>query len=278
LLGALCRIFATGKTDAPLPAGQLVTRHALRELQRALDVLLVEDHPANQKLALGLLEKWGHRATLARNGQEALDQFAQRTFDLILMDMQMPVMGGLEATLHIRRLERQRQMPPTPIIAMTAAAMAEDRKACFAAGMDDYLAKPIRTRELLDKLQAFGAQIEISDEKPSAFDYGAALNAADRETVEIIAGIFLDTWQRDIQQLRDSIARHDAAGTERTAHTLKGTLATFAAQPAVRLAAQLESRARHLQMEGMSGGIDLLAHEILALEPYLKLVVARISG
>jgi PAS domain S-box-containing protein len=112
---------------------QPINRHALRERQQPLDILLVEDHPINQKLACGLLAKWGHRVTLAANGQEALTHFAGRRFDLILMDLQMPVMGGLEATRRIRESERQQQLPPTPIIAMTAAAMDEDRAACLAA-------------------------------------------------------------------------------------------------------------------------------------------------
>jgi CheY-like chemotaxis protein len=115
-------------------------------------VLLVEDHPTNQKLALGLLERWGHAATLARNGQEAIDLWQRQHFDVILMDMQMPVMGGVEATRLIRAEEAARALPRTPIIAMTAAAMEEDRTTCLAAGMDDYLAKPIKIKELQEKL------------------------------------------------------------------------------------------------------------------------------
>jgi nitrogen fixation negative regulator NifL len=151
LHAALGRLFDTTPTTMPAP---LVTRHSLRESRHALNILLVEDHPTNQKLALGLLGKWGHETTLARNGREALDILASRSFDVILMDMQMPVMGGVEATQHIRAREAARRLPRTPIIAMTAAAMQEDRDACLAAGMDDYLSKPIRVRELQEKLGA----------------------------------------------------------------------------------------------------------------------------
>jgi len=276
LLAALCRVFDATEQQVASPQ-HLLTRHALREVQRTLDILLVEDHLINQKLALGLLEKWGHRATLANNGQEALVFFGQRTFDLILMDMQMPVMGGLDATLRIREMERTLNLHRTPIIAMTAAAMQSDREACLAAGMDEYLSKPIKVKELLEKLLTFGGQMEVSDEAPLAFDYAAALITADRETVEIIAGVFLDTWQRDIERLRDGVSQKDAGLTERTAHGFKGSLASFAAEPAVRVAADLESRARQQKLEGMSPDIDSLEREIGVLVTHLKVIAASVS-
>ncbi|MFH1660215.1 MAG: response regulator [Pseudomonadota bacterium] len=156
LHAALGRLFDNAPITNKVTGAPLVTRHSLREARRALVVLLVEDHPTNQKLALGLLGKWGHIATLARNGQEALDILATRSFDVILMDMQMPVMGGIEATQRIRARETEHQLKHTPIIAMTAAAMQDDRDACLAAGMDDYLSKPIRVKELQEKLQSIG--------------------------------------------------------------------------------------------------------------------------
>ncbi|MCG2575748.1 response regulator [Dechloromonas sp. XY25] len=155
LLAALGRLFAAPAAKPVVDGVSLVTRHSLRESRLALKILLVEDHPTNQKLTLGLLDKWGHDATLARNGREALDILQASSFDLILMDMQMPVMGGIEATRQIRAGERQRQLPRTPIVAMTAAAMQGDREACLAAGMDDYLAKPIQAGELQAKLATY---------------------------------------------------------------------------------------------------------------------------
>jgi signal transduction histidine kinase/ActR/RegA family two-component response regulator len=117
----------------------------------SLSILVVEDHPINQLLASRMLEKWGHRVTLAENGQEALERLStpSESFDLVLMDMQMPVMGGLEATVKIR------QMPPfrdLPIVAMTANAMLGDREMCLEAGMNDYLSKPILAKDLEEKL------------------------------------------------------------------------------------------------------------------------------
>jgi CheY-like chemotaxis protein len=123
------------------------------EAARSLHVLLVEDHPINQMLATTLLKKWGHTVVLAKNGQEAVNLFATRAWDIILMDMQMPVMGGLEATRLIRSVEPAGQR--TPIVAMTANAMESDRQACLDAGMDDHLAKPFTASGLQAKLKHF---------------------------------------------------------------------------------------------------------------------------
>jgi PAS domain S-box-containing protein len=124
-----------------------------------LEVLLVEDNLINQKLALRLLEKWRHHTTLATNGQEAIDAItAGARFDLVLMDMQMPVMGGIDATLRIRQWEQDSGQRRLPIIAMTANAMQGDRDACLAAGMDDYISKPISQAGLLAMLQRFSPE------------------------------------------------------------------------------------------------------------------------
>jgi len=277
LLAALCRVFDDDAPEALAEPGHILSRHALGELQNSLDILVAEDHPTNQRLALGLLEKWGHRATLAVNGQEALDILEKRRFDLVLMDMQMPVMGGVEATLRLREREESQRRQRTPVIAMTAAATEDDRAACLAAGMDDYLSKPIKVKELLEKLLAFGAATTIPEPLPPAFDYAAAIASADRETVEIIAEVFLDTWARDVELMRHGLADDDIALLERTAHSLKGTLACFAAEPAVRVAADIEGRARLLRLEGISLEIDSLEREIQTLAGHLKLFAANNS-
>jgi PAS domain S-box-containing protein len=201
LLAALSRVFDLCRDNQVPDPDHLVTRDALRELQRSLDILLVEDHQTNQKLALSLLEKWGHRTALAVNGLEAVKMTAEHRYDLILMDMQMPVMSGIEATRIIRAREVASGEAPVMIIAMTAAATPEDQAACMAAGMDDYIPKPIKTRLLMDKLLAFGGQHSAAM-GTQLFDYAQALRSADQETVEIIAGVFLDTWQQDMNKIR----------------------------------------------------------------------------
>ncbi|MEI7431065.1 MAG: response regulator, partial [Betaproteobacteria bacterium] len=133
----------------------------LKESVAPLTVLLVEDNLINRKVALSILKKSGHRVSTANDGAEALNLLEQQHFDAILMDMQMPVLDGLATT----RLIREKEAGSTahiPIIAMTANAMQGDRETCLAAGMDDYLAKPIKAPELREKLEAIAAKLEAS--------------------------------------------------------------------------------------------------------------------
>jgi CheY-like chemotaxis protein len=120
----------------------------------ALRILLAEDNVVNKKVAARVLERRGHRVTLANNGAESVTLYGQDTFDLILMDIQMPVMDGYEATLAIRNAERKTGAH-IPIVALTAHAMTGDRENCLAAGMDDYISKPIHLEELLQKVEQF---------------------------------------------------------------------------------------------------------------------------
>ncbi|HEV2420013.1 MAG TPA: response regulator [Terriglobia bacterium] len=134
----------------------LVTRHTLRPLRQArsgLRVLLTEDNLVNQKLAVKLLEKQGHKVVVANNGREALAALDKEKFDLVLMDVQMPVMGGFEATGAIREREKATGAH-MPIIAMTAHAMKGDREKCLEAGMDGYVSKPVNVQDLLDAIGA----------------------------------------------------------------------------------------------------------------------------
>ena len=127
--------------------GPVITRHTIQEARRRLRVLLAEDNPVNQKLAIKLLEKRGHLVSVVANGQEAIDALKGEHFDLILMDVQMPDLDGFEATGRIRNREKE-EGGHIPIVAMTAHAMKGDREQCLAAGMDDYVSKPIKVTEL----------------------------------------------------------------------------------------------------------------------------------
>ena len=151
-----CIVRVLGASCAGTRPAALVTHHALREQKRKLHVLLAEDNPVNKKLAARLLEKNGHRVTVANNGREALAALDQETFDVVLMDVQMPEMDGFEATAAIRVRERSTG-GHLPIVAMTAHAMHDDRDRCLAAGMDGYIAKPIRVQELIDLLDRLAA-------------------------------------------------------------------------------------------------------------------------
>jgi signal transduction histidine kinase/ActR/RegA family two-component response regulator len=149
------KALAAAAQPAPL-RGALSAGPAPARASGRLQVLLVEDHPINQKLAISLIERSGHQVTLAQNGEEGLHAAMRQTFDLIFMDMQMPVMDGLQATRAIRAFELDQLKPRVPIVAMTANAMPSDREACHAAGMDDFLSKPFKAdtlRELLSQAE-----------------------------------------------------------------------------------------------------------------------------
>ena len=130
----------------------LITRHVLTQSRARYSILLAEDNAVNQKLAVRLLEKRGHRVSVAENGRDVLDALARERFDIVLMDVQMPVMDGLQATAEIRRRERETGIH-LPIVAMTANAMKGDREKCLLAGMDDYLSKPLKPLDLLKTIE-----------------------------------------------------------------------------------------------------------------------------
>ena len=251
----------------------LVTSHSLREEQVLLNVLLVEDHLINQKLAITLLERWGHHVEVAGNGQVAVEMAANQQFDVILMDMMMPVMDGLEATRLIRASETIRR---TPIIAMTANAMEADRERCMQAGMDDYLSKPIKAQELRQMLQHFSsAEVLVSQTRPApltvpapampAFDYGAALKLADQEVIEIISEAFVDQWPAELEKINNGVSCGDLTVVMHTAHALKGTLSMFGAAPASALAAQMEQLAMRKDVEGVNALVTPLSHALTSL-------------
>ena len=142
--------------------GALVTRHSLRAVpsalvrgtSRRLRILLAEDNEINQRLAMTVLSKWGHSVAVASNGREAVEAVERERFDLVLMDVQMPVLDGFEATGIIRHKESERG-GRIPIVAMTAHALKGDREKCIAAGMDDYVSKPINKEALLAELNVY---------------------------------------------------------------------------------------------------------------------------
>jgi two-component system, sensor histidine kinase and response regulator len=251
--------------------------------QRQLDVLLVEDNLINQKLAVTLLARWGHRVTVAENGEVAVEMASRRAFDVVLMDMMMPVMDGLEATRLIRAMPGMGAS--VPIVAMTANAMASDRERCLAAGMNDYISKPIKAQELQTLLQKVGSEVSASDaQRPAAaasspqpgdrqgfaFDYDAGLRGMDQEILEIIGQSFLDQWPEEIQKVRLNLQASDAAPVFHTAHALKATLAMFGAEPASQLAARLEQAAQAGDVPACESLLQAFAVEVDCLRQALQ--------
>ena len=264
-------------------AAPVVTRHAVRESTPSLEILLVEDNAMNRELATVLLTNAGHRVTHAEHGREALARHAASHFDLILMDLQMPEMGGFEATAQIRQREAH-GMPRSVIIAMTASAFEGDRDRCIAGGMDDYLSKPFRTAAFQSLIQQHVLQIEKHAPDPAAppagapaamqvqagFDYGAALAGADPDVVAIIGAAFLAGLPAQLDAMRAALQADDRPAVSRQAHALAGLLGNFHAVPAVAIAAAIER-------EAPAAAASALGARLAALEAQLSLF-ARQAG
>ncbi len=206
----------------------------------ALHILLAEDNLINQQLVLRLFEKLGHRLTLVDNGAAAVALATKESFDLIFMDVQMPEMDGLIATAHIRQWEQQHG-GHTPIVAMTARAMQGDRERCIAAGMDDYLSKPIHTQRVHQLLAQY-CRTDPQPLKHEILQWNKALIRldGDAELLLELAEIFLKDGPTLTQQLEDALARSDDPAVRRDLHSLKGVLVNFGAYHAAQQAELLE--------------------------------------
>jgi signal transduction histidine kinase/DNA-binding response OmpR family regulator/HPt (histidine-containing phosphotransfer) domain-containing protein len=218
----------------------------LPQIRQQLHVLLAEDNLINQRLAVRLLEKRGHTVVVANDGQEVLKALESDVFHLILMDVQMPDMGGLETTAAIRARERE-SGGHVPIIALTAHAMAGDRDRCLAAGMDGYIAKPINPKELFDLIDALlfpepPPPAPAPRETPVGFNKAVLLHrlGGDEELLHEMVQLFLDTLPRQLHDLRAALASKDAAKIAATAHSLMGAVGNFGTTPAWELAQRLE--------------------------------------
>ncbi len=235
-------------------SASLVTRHSLRESRPGLRILLAEDNPVNQQLAVKLLQKHGHSVVVANNGREALAALEKEKFQLVLMDVQMPEMGGLEATEAIRAQEKVTGAH-IPIIAMTAHAMKGDREKCLEAGMDGYVSKPIKVKELLDAIDAVipsaisakEAAMEPTLHTPyKAMNYEKALAQmeGDNELLGQVASLFLNDVAAQLDKMRSALEQQDLETLGRVAHAIKGSVANFSAERAVNAALKLETASR----------------------------------
>ncbi|PJJ17507.1 PAS domain S-box-containing protein [Janthinobacterium sp. 67] len=240
-------------------AAPAAARHREQEGMPGLEILLVEDNAMNRELATVLLSNAGHRVTHAENGRIALDRHATGHFDLILMDLQMPEMGGFDATAHIRAREAQ-GMPRSVIVAMTASAFEGDRERCLASGMDDYLSKPFSTAAFQSLIERHARQISGQTRPP--FGYGAALELADADVVGIIGASFLASLPAQLDALRAALLAGDRASVSRQAHTLAGLLANFRATPAVAIAAAIEREAAKAPQNALLARLAALEEQL----------------
>ena len=213
-----------------------------------LRVLVAEDNPVNQKLTMTLLEKSGHFPKLAPNGARAVEMFKSEEFDLILMDVQMPKMDGLQATREIRSLSGGGSR--IPILAMTAHATESDRDKCLAAGVDDYLAKPFRSIDLLAKVQELTGRESVTNETKigkakkhkSSIDWEQAFDTVggDRGLLCDLFEVFLKEEDRMVRDIQNSLENQDYKELRRTAHSLKGALHHLGAVEAAEAARKFE--------------------------------------
>ncbi|WP_231740844.1 response regulator [Thalassoglobus neptunius] len=245
-------------------------------------VLLAEDNLVNQKLAVGILSKLNCEVTVAETGIEAVEKWKAGEFDVILMDIQMPDLDGLKATQQIRALENDAEH--LPIIAMTAHAMSGDREKCLAAGMDDYLSKPVRVGELREKLQSIMNSPKGSTSAPHVhsestandpwvnYDWSVALEnvAGDLELLETVLDAFLQEYPPLLEGIRSSIETDDFDSLSRNAHTLKGTLLSIGAVVPAETLLSLEESAKSKDSSRAKTLSDQLRSEFDKLIPILK--------
>jgi two-component system sensor histidine kinase/response regulator len=240
---------------------------------RTLRVLLAEDNLVNQKLIVRLLEKQGHTVVVAANGREAVEAVERQPFDLVLMDVQMPEMDGFEATAAIRQWERSAGRH-LPILAMTAYAMKGDRERCLAAGMDDYISKPIQPRELwetIDKLVSSVSNAGKEETLASVLDCEEFRKrvGGDTKLLYELIDVFLADLPQLWQNLRDALAHSDAQKLKRAAHTLKGAISVFGAQAAHQAAERVEQLADTGNLAQAAEAVIQLERELDRLQPTL---------
>ncbi len=222
--------------------------------KRSLRILLAEDNAVNQRVAVRLLQGYGHVVVVANHGGEAVEALSKGPFDLVLMDVQMPQMDGFEATRAIREREAATDQH-TPIIAMTAHAMKGDRERCLAAGMDEYLSKPLQREELLRILNWVAEQLEDDTtppvmrgeeerpDSPATIDIAAAIKrlGGDEELFAELSELFRGEGPRMIQEIREALETGDALAVQRIAHGLKGAAGYLGGTQTVDAAYRLEA-------------------------------------
>jgi|HubBroStandDraft_6_1064221.scaffolds.fasta_scaffold01339_6 PAS domain S-box-containing protein len=250
---------------------------------RLLRILVAEDNPVNQELVLHLLERRGHSVIVAENGRQALAAIEKHKFDLVLMDVQMPEMGGIEATQAIREKEKSTGTH-LPIVAMTAHAMRGDRERCIEAGMDSYLAKPLDPRTFLQTVESMGSSeipkpafpAEQTEEASPPIAGGpdeSALLArfnGNHKLLQTLVKAFLEDAPKMMDRIRKAVTARDAAALADAAHALKGSVGNFGPSSPFETARRMELSARQGTLEGSWEAFATLEDEMAALSPVLK--------
>jgi signal transduction histidine kinase/CheY-like chemotaxis protein len=230
-------------------------------------VLLAEDNVVNQRVAVGLLTRRGHQVTIVANGREAVDAVAREQFDIVLMDLQMPVMGGIEATRAIRDRERELSIGQIRIVAMTAHAMSGDRERCLAAGMDGYLSKPTESRTLFAEVEGSSTDVAV----PAPVDQADLLKRlhGDKALAAEIVRLFMQECPRLLEAIRTALDRREVMAVQRAAHSLKGSASTASATGIAEAAALLELLAGDGDTDALEGAWLRLSAEVETLRMHV---------
>jgi len=279
LLDAITTVMSRASTAEPRAEAVEPAANPPAGSPRRFRILVAEDNPVNQRLATRLLEKHGHQPVVVGDGREALAAVEAGGFDVVLMDVQMPNLDGLEATRALRDRERERTggRGPTaadrlPVIAMTAHAMKGDRERCLEAGCDDYVSKPIRPQDLFAAIDRCVAAAGLP--APAAgrvLDRAAALAGldGDEELLQDLAEVFLDDCPRLMAAVRDAVESREPDRVARAAHAVKGSVANFGAPAATDAAHRLEVMGRSADLSALDGAAESLFAIVDRLKPEL---------
>jgi PAS domain S-box-containing protein len=261
-----------------------VAQRRSRTAEHPLRILLAEDNPVNQEVAVHLIERRGHSVIVAENGREAVEAIERHKFDLVLMDVQMPEMGGLEATRVIREKEKG-SGHHLPIIAMTAHAMQGDREQCLEAGMDGYLAKPIDPKTFLQTVEGISARSvgsESAENEETAGLAGAldgkallARFSGNRKLLRNIVKAFREDCPRMMGRIRNALTARDAVALADSAHALKGSIGNFGDSAALETTREMEKAARQGKLDGTWELYATLEDQIASLLPALHTIGAQ---
>jgi CheY-like chemotaxis protein len=214
---------------------------ARRAKRAPLAILLVEDSPANRAITVAFLQDAPCRIDIAENGAIAVKKFTARRYDLVLMDRQMPVMDGLAATRAIRKWEKASGKPPTPVIALTAADLMDDREECVAAGCTTYLTKPVNREALLEAIDRHTAS-ETPLRKGGAGRKNTIVVSASPRIADLVPG-FLRNRKRDVAAILGAVDRGDFATVAKLGHGMRGAGSNYGFQAITDIGAALEQAA-----------------------------------
>ncbi|HEX7653084.1 MAG TPA: response regulator, partial [Verrucomicrobiae bacterium] len=253
-----------------------------------LRILLVDDNAINQKVAVRILQQLGYTPEVAGNGREALDMIDQKPFDFIFMDVMMPEMDGLEATRVLRKRQSAGTHPHYTnriiICAMTAHAMTGDREKCIASGMDDYLAKPVRPKDVRDMLERWGGKLTqdatkptvpatagSSSEPPVDMDRMNDLTDGNMDSLRELVEMYLKQTSKQFDQMREAVQKSEAEVLRRVAHSCAGASATLGMTQLVPRLRDLERNGAAGNLTGVAAILDQAAAEYVRIQDFLKL-------